>query len=86
MRYEVTLATKAGHTIVTVDADSGDEAASKAHKPGTAVIGVHPAPAEPVVEEAPEPVLAPEPPVEPTPEPAPQPVADAPKRTRKPAA
>lgn len=47
MRYEVTLSAKGGHDKVIVEASSGDEAAAKAHKPGTVVIGVHPAPAEP---------------------------------------
>lgn len=42
MKYDVTVAGPGGHTIVTVEADSGDDAATRAHKRGTVIRGVTP--------------------------------------------
>lgn len=45
MRYEVTLRGQRGESeTVTVDAESGDDAAAKAFKPYTIVTSVQPAP------------------------------------------
>jgi hypothetical protein len=52
MKYEVHVAGPGGIDVVTVEADSGDEAASKAIRPGTFVRGVHPAPVDAVVTKA----------------------------------
>ena len=47
----VTLIAKGGETSqIVVEAASGDEAAAMAFAPGYAVIGIEPAPPEPVVE------------------------------------
>jgi hypothetical protein len=42
MKYDVTVSSPGGIDIVTVEADSGDEAAAKASKRGTVVRGVTP--------------------------------------------
>lgn len=50
MKYEVHRYGPGGMDIITVEADSGDEAAQKGYKVGTIVRGVHPiteTPAEP---------------------------------------
>lgn len=45
MRYEVTLRGRRGESeVVTVEAESGDDAAAKAFKPYTIVVSVQPAP------------------------------------------
>lgn len=45
MRYEVTLRGQRGEReVVSVEADSGDDAAAKAFKPYTIVTSVQPAP------------------------------------------
>lgn len=43
MKYDVTVCGPGGHDIVTVEAESGDEAAKKAYKPGTVIRGIEPA-------------------------------------------
>lgn len=42
MKYDVTVSGPGGIDIVTVEAATGDEAATKAYKAGTVIRGVHP--------------------------------------------
>lgn len=42
MKYDVLRRGPGGHEIVTVEAESGDEAAQRAWKPGTVIGGVTP--------------------------------------------
>lgn len=42
MRYDVTVCGPGGNEIVTVEAESGDDAALKAYKPGTLIRGIVP--------------------------------------------
>lgn len=42
MKYDVTRHGPGGHEVLTVEADSGDEAAMKAFKPGTIIRGIVP--------------------------------------------
>jgi len=42
MKYDITLHGPTGHETVTVEADSGDEAAMKGWRPGCIVRGVTP--------------------------------------------
>jgi hypothetical protein len=43
MPYAVTRRSRKGEEVVTVQAESGDDAAAKAAKDGCVVVGVHPA-------------------------------------------
>jgi hypothetical protein len=42
LRYEVTLRGRSGSEIVSVEADSGDDAAAKAFKPYHVILSVQP--------------------------------------------
>jgi hypothetical protein len=42
MKYDVTRFGPGGIEVVTVDAEGGDEAAAKAHVPGTLIRGIVP--------------------------------------------
>jgi hypothetical protein len=47
VRYDVTRAGPGGIDVIEIDAESGDDAAKKAWKPGTVIRGVHPSPLPP---------------------------------------
>jgi hypothetical protein len=44
MRYDCTVRGPGGHEVVSVEAASGDEAASRAYRAGTTIICVTPTP------------------------------------------